>query len=155
MDFKPSVHFFYFINERPVTSLLLPRIIGLYKAVMDQPLRFKPCLHRFFKGVIGADMKTLLFEADGGAEFPMAGIDSTEAAGIVAAVFPLFQPFQAGSVQPVQLVFDILLDFGFQAASALIVPVDQPILRYVHLVPAVTAAMPEDGAFRVSCLGGV
>lgn len=56
-------------------------------------------------------MKTLLFETDTSAEFPMAGIDSTEAAGVVTAVFSFFQPFHTGSVNPVKLVFDILPDF--------------------------------------------
>lgn len=129
-------------------------MISLYKAVMDQGLRFQPCLHRFFKGVISSDMETLFFEANAGAEFSMAGIDTPEAAGIVAAVFPLFQPLYTGAVDPVQLIFDILLNFGFQTAAAPIIPVDQAILRYVQLIPAVTAAVPEDSAFPVPFIGG-
>lgn len=73
-------------------------------------------------------MKTLFFETNGNAKLSMKGIHSPETTGIVASVFPLFQPFHAGSIKPAQLFIDILLEFGFQASTAPVIPVVQAIL---------------------------
>lgn len=152
MNIKSSVYLFYFINKRFIPAVLLPCVISFYKPVMNQFLRIQSGLNRFFKGVISADVKPLLFETDGCPEFPMAGIDSPKTAGIVAPVFSLFQPLHAGAVNPMQLVFDILLDFCFQAAAAPVIPMDQTIFRYIQLISAVAAAMPENRALLISFL---
>ena len=70
-------------------------------------------------------------------------VDSTKTAGIVTAVFSLFQHFHAGSINHMKLPRKFFPDFLAQAATTFVIAVKKPVFCDLHFISTVAAAMPE------------
>ena len=147
---KPVFFFYHLEDERILLCprgvrlrFFIPLAVAFHKAAVNQLLRLQTRLHRLVESLISSQIEAAPLEAD---IYPVAAtrgpVHAAEAAGIVAAVFPLFQPFDAGAVHPRQTIPDAVLHLPAQTAAAFLRAAEEGIPRNFHFSSAVTAAVP-------------
>lgn len=147
---KPILFFYDLEDERILLCpfgvrlrFFIPLAVAFHEAAVNHFLRLQTRLHRLVKGLVSSQIEAASLETD---IYPVAAtrgpVHAAEAAGIVAAVFPLLQPLNAGTVHPRQPVPDAVLHLPAQAAAAFLRTAQEGVPRDLYLFPAVTTAVP-------------
>ena len=125
---------------------LLPPAVGVDESAVYQFLRLKPRPDRIFILIIDPQVVPFSLEADHRPVFLILSLKyAPESARIVPTVLPVLEEFDAGPVDPGQLVRQFPAQFFPQAPAALIASVHQAGFTHIQFISAVAPAVPVDG----------